>query len=415
MNAQFLLLPAAWLLLPLGASGAAIKNAAGDEKSRKCWGGDFCEWWLDDPGEIYRSKKSPWISKVEISGRFHYQFGRVEGEDVRGNAFANDFVEFRRARVTGEIDFLNFFELEVGVNLVDDRRYRAGVGENLNWGYDTFDAVALTFDIGDAFGKGPFDDITLTYGRMKLNVTEEVHTSSSKLMTIERSALSEILGGDESRVTGLTLELEKDDWTGVVGVFSNEDDSLMLADWDEGFFYYGSLAWAPRKRWTFRLDHVQAHREGRSDALGYDHATSLATIYESKHWGVTTDLMYGRNSTTEVRNPLREGDFYGGLFMPWVWLVEDKLQLVGRYQYARAENTEGFRLPNRYARALHSPPGTDLDGGFGDENHSFYLGLNWLLCEHNAKVMAGVSYDSMSARTDDFTAATYLFAVRTAF
>lgn len=415
MNSRVLLPLATALLLPASLAAAPKKEAPAEAKTRECWGGDFCEWWLDDPGEVYRNKKNPWISKVELSGRFHYQFGRVEGEDVRGNGFDNDFVEFRRARVSAEIDFLEYFEVEVGVNLVDDRRFRAGADERLNWGYDTFDAVVIGFDVGDALGKGPFDEIKLAYGRMKLNMSDEVHQSSNRLRAIERSALTELLGGDESRVTGLTLEIEKDDWTGVLGFFSNEDNSTMWADWDEGPFYYGSLEWSPNKRWTLRLDHAHADRQGRSDTLGYNHATSMAFIYESKRWGVTTDLIYGENSTEEERNPLREGDFYGGVLTPWVWLVKKRLQLVGRYQYARAENTEGFRLPNRYARALHQTPDVDLDSGYGDEHHSFYLGLNLHLCKDNAKIMAGVSYDTVSARTDDFSAATYLFAVRTFF
>lgn len=101
--------------------------------------------------------------------------------------------------------------------------------------------------------------------------------------------------------------------------------------------------------------------------------------------------------------------------MPWYWIVRDRLQLVARYQYARADETEGLRIDNRYIGALHSPPDIDLDGGYGDENHSIYLGLNWHLCGDNLKVMGGVSYDTMSARTGDFDGTTWLLAVRTFF
>lgn len=380
-----------------------------------CAAGDFCEWWADDPGEIYRNKKNPWIQQVEISGRFHYQFGRVEGEDVRGNDFEKSFVEFRRARVSAEVDFLEYFEVEVGINLVDDNRYRANHPDTLDWGHDSFDSVKFGFDLGDLLGDRFFDDIELTYGRMKLDMSEEVHTSSNDLLVIERSALTDRLGGDESRPTGLTLELEKGDWTAVLGLFSNEADYTFLSSWNDGLFFYGSLEWEPNKRWTLRLDHAHADQEQANSALGYRHGTALSVIYDSKRWGVSTDFVYAKNSHDESRNPLREGDFYGGVITPWVWLWEDRLRLVGRYQYARAQETEGFRLQNRYARGQHFPPTTDLDGGYGDENHSFYLGLNWLLCEESVRVMSGISHDLMSARTDDVSATTYLFAVRTFF
>lgn len=386
----------------------------GPEKST-CWAGDFCQWWSDQPGELYRNKKNPWIQKIEISGRFHYQFGRVEGEDVRGNDFEKSFDEFRRVRLATEVEFLDYFELEVGINLVDDNRYRAEHPDTLDWGYDSFDTISLSFDIGDAVGSGPFDDIKLTYGSLKLDVSDEVHTSSNKLKVIERSALTDRLGGDESRPTGLTLELEKGDWTAVAGVFSNEGDNHPLANWNDGLFFYGSLEWEVSKRWTLRLDHAHADQDRALTALGYQHGTAFSAIYDSKRWGFSSDLIYGKNSNDEFRNPLREGDFHGAVFTPWVWLMKDKIRLVGRYQYARAEETEGFRLRNRYVRGQHFPPTTDLDGGFGDENHSFYLGLNWNFCDDSVRLLSGISHDLMSARTDDFAATTYVLALRTSF
>jgi hypothetical protein len=125
------------------------------------------------------------------------------------------------------------------------------------------------------------------------------------------------------------------------------------------------------------------------------------------------NLIHGDNGTN--LNPLRQGDFHGAIVMPWYWIVKDRLQLVARYQYARSDEPEGLRLDTRYVRALHSAPNPDLDSGFGDENHSFYLGLNWHLCGDNLKVMGGIAYDTMSARTDTIDATTYLLAIRTYF
>ena len=379
------------------------------------WGAEFCDWWGDDPGELYRNKKNPWIQQVKLNGKFHYQFGRVQGEDVRGNNFDNNFDEFRRARVSAEVDFLKYFEAEVGINLVDDRRFRADPDRSLRWGFDTFDTVAIEFDVGDALGTGPLDEIKLNYGRMKLRITEEVHTSSNNLRTIERGTLSDLLGGEQSRPTGFTLELEKGDWSAVLGIFSNEDSSDSLADWDEGVFYYANLEWQATDELLIQLDYAQSNPNDTSNALGYDLGTSLAFIYESDRWGVTTNVVYGRNSDDLDGDSLREGDFYGGLITPWVWLVKDRLELVGRYEYARAEETEGIRLPSRYARSLQDAPETDFDGGFGDEIHSFYVGLNWHLCDDGLKLMSGVSHDLLSARTGDVSATTYLFAIRTWF
>lgn len=414
---RFFFLAVTTLFIPSAFAEQIVSTSKFDSDSEapSCWAGDFCQWWSDDPGELYRDKKNPWIQKVELSGRFHYQFGRVVGEDVRGNNFGQNFDEFRRARISAEVDFLEYFEVEVGINLVDDNRFRADENNSLDWGHDDFDAITLSFDIGDALGKGPFDDIKITYGHMKLDVSDEVHTSSNDLKTIERSALTDRLGGDESRPTGVVIEFEKDDWTAILGVFSNEDDDHPLANWNDGLFFYGSLEWEINKDWTLRLDHAHANDNRADTALGYKHGTAFSVIYDTKHWGFSSDFIYARNNNDDSRDPLREGSFYGGVFVPWMWIVKDKLQLVGRYQYARADETEGFQIQNRYAGGQHLPPTTDLDSGFGDENHSFYLGMNWTLCEESVRLMGGISHDLVSARTDEFSATTYLLAVRTFF
>jgi hypothetical protein len=379
--------------------------------------GDWCQWLGDDPGLLYDNKNNPWIDKVQISGRFHYQAGRVSGTDVRGNDFSESFDEYRRARIEAEIDFLKYFQIEAGVNMVDDRRFRAQAPNDLDWGYDTFDSAVISFNIGKAFGRGPLDDIKLHYGRMKLDITEEVHTSSNRIRTIERSALADKLGGAESRPTGALLELAKGAWELNLGVFSGEDDSDFIGGWNDGEFYYASLAWQATDDLRFLLDHVQNEQSGADDALGYARATSLAAVYERKDWGLMVNLIAGDNggAGNGFIIPERQGDFHGAIVMPWYWIVKDRLQIVARYQYARSEETEGFRLDSRYIRALHNPPDPDLDNGYGDENHSVYLGLNYFLCGDNAKIMGGVSYDNMSARTDNVEAVTYLIAFRTYF
>lgn len=411
-----LLLPALAVLTQLSQGKEAFEpGPIAFEEEASCWAGGFCDWWSDDPAELYRNKKNPWIEQVKLSGKFHYQFGRVEGEDVRGNSFGQSFDEFRRTRVGLEVDFLKYFEAEVSINLVDDNRSRVPPDNALDLDYNTFDKIVLEFDLGEALGKGPFDKIKLSYGRMKLRVSDEAHTSSDNLKVIERSNLSDRLRGDATRPTGFLLEVEKGNLETKFGIFSNEDSSDSLADWDDGAFYYGSIKWQFADDWTLLLDHAQTDPTRTSNALGYDRATSLAVSYDSDRWGVTTNLIYGLSSDDEDGISTREGDFYGGLVTPWVWLVKDRLQLVGRYHYARSTQTEGLRLQNRYIRGRSNSPITDLDGGFGDELHSFYAGLNLHLWGGSIKLMSGVSHDLFSARSDDISATTYLFAFRTSF
>lgn len=57
-----------------------------------------------------------------------------------------------------------------------------------------------------------------------------------------------------------------------------------------------------------------------------------------------------------------------------------------------------------------------LNGGRGDEHHSIYGGLNYCFCGDNAKVMAGLQYDDISAGGRDvYDGWTAFLAFRTFF
>ena len=127
---------------------------------------------------------------------------------------------------------------------------------------------------------------------------------------------------------------------------------------------------------------------------------ALGSTYETKRWGTQASLIYGDNGygdpTDSAKNRAnRQGDFYGVTVMPWYWLVKDRLQLVGRYEYAGSEESEGIRLPSRYIRGHHDDPNLQMNGGRGERYDSWYLGLNYYLCGDNAKIMAGVQYEAL--------------------
>ncbi len=417
-----LLLPA---LLTFNTTSAGDAKSPGPEKKKKETGaekkgndGDWCDWLSDNPGLLYEAKKSdnPWIQELLISGRFQYQLGYVDGTDVRGNDFHETHDEFRRARLGLEMQFLKYFHSEITGNLVDDNRFRGG-GQDLDWGFDDFDTLTLTFDFADAFSGGWFDDIEFTYGRMKLKVGEEDHETSRKILTIERSALADKIGGDQGRPTGFLAELEKGDWDIMLGIFSGEVDEVALAGWGAGKAYYTSVAWQATKEFRLLVDHIQNDPKGGEDFLGYAWAVSLGGIYEADRWGLMANLIYGDNGGEAHGwdDPRNRGDFHGAVLMPWYWIMEKRLQLVFQYQYQGSEEIEGVRIGSRYARASQSTPVVDLDGGYGDSHHFFYLGLNYYLCGHNAKIMAGISHEEMRARTDTFDATSYLIGFRTYF
>ncbi len=378
---------------------------------------DWCGWLADEPGLLYDNKDNPWIQQLSIGGRFHYQAAYVDGNDVRGRNFTDTYSEVRRFRLESEWDFLRYFSSEINVNLVDDRRFRSSHSDDLDWGYDSFDELSLSFDLdkalNDTFGDRPLDKIELSYGRTKLKVGAEAHQSSREIYTIERSDISDKIGGDENRTTGARLTLGEGDWDLTLGLISGEIDEEALAGWSAGQAFYGSLEWEPNKHFRVIYDHVHNNPQGDEDALGYSWVGSLSAVYETPRWGVMTNGVYGDNGSQS--DPSLEGEFWGVVVMPWTWLVEDRLQAVVRYQYQGASEAEGIRVASRYSRAYHDDLLVDDDGGYGDSQHSIYAGLNYHICGDNLKLMGGVEFSELQTRTGSLSTWSYMAGVRSYF
>lgn len=372
--------------------------------------GDWCSWLQNKPGTLYKNAENPFLQSFQIGGRFHYQAAYLDGEDVNGRDFNDTYDEYRRVRLETKIDFLQFFSANIKLNMVNDERNIDGGGD-LDWGYDTFDEAVFSFDIKKAFGAGSLDVLKLNYGRFKFNMTEEVHMSSKEIYTIERSAIANKLYGNPNRATGLTLDAALGKWTGTVGIFSGEDDSEFIGGWNDGQAYYLSVGYTQSESLRYVLDFVQNDRSGADDYLGYEWATAFNAIYSEGPFGVLGTVVLGKNNDPTAG---RDGSFHGLVVMPWYWIMEDKLQAVFQYQYAGSEEDQGIRTNSRYVRADHSP-GVDVNGGRGDELHTLYAGLNYLICGDNAKIMAGVEYASLDTAAGDVNAITYSMAFRTYF
>ncbi|MCU0749185.1 MAG: OprO/OprP family phosphate-selective porin, partial [Akkermansiaceae bacterium] len=187
--------------------------------------GDWCDWLQNKPGTLYKNAENPILQYFQIGGRFQYQAAYLDGEDATGRDFNDTYDDYRRVRLESKIDFLKFFSANIKLNMVNDGRPS---GNDLDWGYDTFDEAVFSFDIKKAFGAGSLDVLKLNYGRFKFNMTEEVHMSSKEIYTVERSAIANKLYGANNRPTGVTLDAAMGKWSGTVGFFSGEDDSEFI-------------------------------------------------------------------------------------------------------------------------------------------------------------------------------------------
>ncbi|RPJ33703.1 MAG: hypothetical protein EHM17_09400 [Verrucomicrobiaceae bacterium] len=400
------------LPLALGlALGLQVPALAGPEaapvQSAPSNPGDWCEWLQNKPGTLYKNKENPILQGFQVGGRFQYQAAYLDGEDVNGRDFNDTYDEYRRVRIETKTDFLQFFSANVKLNMVNDGRRS---GNDLDWGYDTFDEAVFSFDIKKAFGAGALDEFKLNYGRFKFNMTEEVHMSSKEIYTIERSAIANKLYGANNRPTGVTLDAALGKWSGTVGVFSGEDDSEFIGGWNDGQAYYLSLANEMSDEWRLVLDLVVNDESGADDFLGYAWATAFNAIYEKDRFGALATLALGENNGSGNRG----GSFHSLMVMPHYWILEDRLQAVFQYQYAGASEDQGIGSNGRYLNSRHST-GVDVNSGRGDELHTLYAGLNYHLCGDNLKLMGGIEYATLDTPKGDVDAVTYLIAFRTFF
>lgn len=395
--------------------------------------GDWCEWLSNKPGTLYKNPDNPYIQEFQVFGRLQWQAAYLWGEDTTGYNFSDDYTEVRRARLGVSMKFLQYFGIKANVNMADDRSNsvaRWPGGQKLGWGYEDFDEALISFDIKKAFDIGALDGLTIKYGRHKLAISHEAHESSKKIMTVERSAIANKVYGSR-RPTGATIVGELGDWEGTIGVFSTDaltpvgGNTEFIGGWNDGIAYYGSLGYTLNDQWSFLADFVynDADLSGGDDNLfTYKWAFSLSADYDAGVWGVVLNGIYGDNGSGRfgALAPARQGDFWGFVAMPYYWIVEDKLQAVVRYQYQGSQNTRGIRVNSRYVRRNHGAPvNGQIAGGRGNEHHSLYAGLNWLVCGHNLKFMTGLEYDWLNApgagTTGDVSALTAWFACRSYF
>lgn len=381
----------------LAALGASLPAMAGDEPvtdiapapASPC--GDWCKC-LKTFGKVYSNSDNEFIQEIKFFGRLQWQYGNVfDAEDFGGTDLDETFTEIRRFRLGTQVKFLNHFKLKVNAN------FEEGGPNNHEIGYHSLDEAKLTFSAGDILG---MEGVNFTYGRHKFTFSQEAHTSSKKIKTIERSNIANYFYGS-ARPTGLTVSGKRGGAKGTLGIFSTDTDTE-LAGWGEGTAYYANLQFAAAGG-NVNLDFLY-NDVSMSDVDGFGFEWGASAAYTTKvgNWEVMANILFGER---------HDGDsVYGFVLMPSTYLIEDRLEFVARYQYAGSDD-DNLRLTSRYARRA----GGAL-GARGDSNHTLYAGLNWYLCGHNAKFQTGLEYETLENEAgDDADAMTWWFAYRMYF
>jgi hypothetical protein len=280
----------------------------------------------------------------------------------------------------------------------------------------------LTTELGKALDQDAFESLALGYEKRVLELSGEFTSSSKSIKAVERSAIANKVWPDDdasSNPTGGWIEGKTGRWGGTLGVFSTTGADG-LASWSDGHLFYGMLSYdlLDQETWEvadFILTGFYQDVDQDDDTLadGLEWAVSAATRLGRDRWSLGLNLLYGDNGEQDVRE--REGAFWGGVVMPTYWIWKDRLEGVVRYQYQGSSRAQGIILNSRYVRrAEDAGNATLLNGGRGDEHHSFYLGLNYYLCGDNLKLMGGMEYDHIQSEGNNvYDGWTSFLALRT--
>ncbi len=385
----------------LAAIATSALPAVAEEGSN---GGSWCQLLTDLGTPVYSNDDAMLIQAVKFFGRAQVQFASTDIDGIGGVDDSETFDEVRRLRLGTQLQVLNNFKVKVNANFMNDGRPKGGSRE---YGYQSLDVALISFDAGALLGGGALDGVNVNVGRHKVTMSHEVHTSSKKIKTVERSAVANKVY--PARLTGITLERSKDNFSGTLGVFSTEDTPELASDVD-GIALYANGTWELGNGDSVIADFLYNDAYGSSDnEVGlYDWALALAYLTEKNGWDLLLQGTLGDNG--DGRGD-RGGSFWGLVAMASRNL-SDNIEAVLRYSYQGADEAEGIATNSRYLRRSHD---ADAGGGRGDQHHSIYAGLNYLACGHNAKIMTGVEWETLDAAGGDVDALTLWLAFRTYF
>ena len=211
-------------LMTLGASAfAAAAPSTGnslparDNFSACKWLGDRFKWFNSE-----RDHKNPYIQEFNVSLRMQYGLdwidpngeGRVMGEKEGNGHRFND--EWRRFRAGFNMKFLNNFKLNNVWNIGGMDGLESYNAKTNTW--DTSDLTYSLYELNLEYKGGP---VTYAIGKIKPRITGEYRTSSSAILTIERSMLVNQLRSETNYGFQVNNSDKKDKLGWAAGVWLN--------------------------------------------------------------------------------------------------------------------------------------------------------------------------------------------------
>lgn len=318
---------------------------------------------LENLGRLYSDKTNPIMQEFWLLGRYHVQQHWTDASNGR----YDEGIESRRLRAGFQGRFFN--KLTLHAQMVS--------GTDLEPLYNGFTELWAQWSFSEA--------LNFTIGQQKHRFTHDRNVSSRYLNYLERAMLTNMFALDYT--PAVTLSGKLGSFSYYTGIFSNATGPSMgnaFTKFNSGMSYLASATWDLGKKLgtdnaTLNLGYLYSDLDAQATNMNrFTNGLSAALILTDGPFALVTEAASGRGGA--------RGNVHGINFQPSVFLT-DNLQLVGRYQYASADDRGGITAQRRYERRV------GLNAG--DRYQAAYLGLNYHIARHRLKVMSGVEYTKL--------------------
>ncbi|NDV61355.1 hypothetical protein G0Q06_02695 [Puniceicoccales bacterium CK1056] len=350
------LLAASFLSLSLNAAEETSASSM-EETYDNIWG----------YSKLYSNEDNEFIQKIAFTGRLQYDYAYYDEDDTG----SWDDTVWRRARAGFKATVLNNFTVHVEGNF--DL-------ENTDPAYDGLTDAYLGFKLPNG--------LSIKLGKQSAGFTMDGATSSKRLITTERSGLSNNLWFTREYFVGASLSGKKDKLSYKAGVFSNDASKEFENFAEERFFLLFSIGYDFGDKLDvdtalLRLDYVYNDESDSVGTKSLKQVISLNGQYDNGRYHMRADMTNGKD--------FNGNSIWGFQIMPFVDL-NDTFQVVASYNYLSSTNDNGLSL-NRYEKKLV--------GGKADRIKEFYLGLNTYFYGHKLKWQNGIQFTDAEDGAND--------------
>ena len=342
---------------------------------------------------VYENEANPWVQRMAITAYLDQQatFGKAEVEGVGTvpeKEVDLDGTRIRRARLGARIRAFRNTDIEANYDFAGNRNDQRI--ERLK---------ARTEFMPDA---------TVTFGKFRPDFGTEYSIEPEDSLYPDRAMLTNMIAPDTT--LGVQLGYRHRDWQFALGWFSGDSDPYLPGIDGEGSMLLGAKRTVVEKSgsslsravWHFDYLHnfdgtrsgtvPRFNVAGRRSANGNQLVANNPLFHDLVSTGIVLDQ--GRFSFMgDFMIAKGDGAACGLTLAPSYWAIPGRINLVGRYHYAVADEAGGLIG----TMGTSSDPAFDSSPFFiGDEYASFYLGANVHLYRDQIILMGGLEYGRLT-------------------